>query len=142
MEDAFVYLKETMYKSITKNNFIIENNEDPLKNKKETIGKVVINLNKWREEKIQDKLEHWMLLHKNCKEGLFIYGTQPLLNLVFYNNFEMIDIKWNFYKLGHGNETITNDVIKKMKILHWEGSKKTWLKNGYYKQHWTKYKVI
>jgi len=107
-------------------------------------GMLVINLNKWREEKIQDKLEHWMLLHKNnvYKEGLFTYGTQPLLNLVFYNNFEKIDPKWNFYRLGHGNETAPDELIKKMKILHWAGSRKPWLRSGYYKQYWQKYKVV
>tara|TARA_Y100000590_G_scaffold14063_2_gene16883 strand:- start:4265 stop:5167 length:903 start_codon:yes stop_codon:yes gene_type:complete len=102
-------------------------------------GVFCTSLKYWRNVGIKDKIIEIMKQHKNSKNGLFNLGTQPILNIAFVNNFQILDKSWNTGGLGYKN--VSNDLISKAKILHWTGKEKPWLPNGRYKQIWEKYKV-
>ncbi len=87
-------------------------------------GLFITSLNAWRVNAIEAKFQEWMLKHKESEDGLFTYGTQPLMNLVFYKNFHKFPIKWNYYKIGYYN--YSDDYVKGLKLLHYAGSKKPW----------------
>lgn len=105
-------------------------------------GMFVTDLEKWRSNKIRENIEKWMTLHKNSKDknGLFTYGTQPVINLAFFNNYDKINPIWNFFTLGHV-PNINENIIKRQKILHWAGKMKPWISKGWYKKYWNKYEI-
>jgi lipopolysaccharide biosynthesis glycosyltransferase len=96
-------------------------------------------LNYWRENGIKNKIIKIMKDHKNSKKGLFKLGTQPILNIAFANNFQVLEKPWNTGGLGY--KKVSPDVINNAKILHWTGKQKPWLSNGRYKELWNKYKL-
>ena len=80
-----------------------------------------------------------MKAHKKSKKGLFKLGTQPILNIAFANNFQVLEKAWNTAGLGY--KKVSQQVINNAKILHWTGKQKPWLPNGRYKEIWNKYKL-
>ena len=103
-------------------------------------GVFYTSLNYWRENGIKDKIIEIMKKHKKSEKGLFKLGTQPILNIVFANNFQILDKCWNTGRLGFRN--VKTELINKAKILHWTGPQKPWLKNGRYKNLWEKYNLL
>lgn len=98
-------------------------------------GVYILNVKYWRDNNFTKKCEEIMIDHK--KNNLFNLGTQPIINLLYYNKCTNINKKWNITGLG------TNEIdINKLNagyILHWSGSKKPWLENGLNKEMWKKY---
>ncbi|MGH8065689.1 MAG: glycosyltransferase [Candidatus Entotheonellia bacterium] len=106
-------------------------------------GVYVTRLQGWEEQRILSQLEHWMVLHKNDPKGFFELGTQPLLNLVFYQDYEHLPPEWNVTGLGdQGPATLAKTTLEAAKILHWKGSHKPWLPNGYFKELWNPYDLL
>lgn len=102
-------------------------------------GVYCTSLNYWRKNRIKRKIIEIMKTHKKSKVGLFDLGTQPILNIVFTNNFQILENTWNTGGLGY--KKLNPDKINNAKILHWTGSQKPWLPNGRYKEIWNKYKL-
>jgi lipopolysaccharide biosynthesis glycosyltransferase len=103
-------------------------------------GVYFTSLQYWRDNNIKEKIIEIMKKHKNSEKGLFKLGTQPILNIVFANNFNILKYCWNTGGLGYKN--IPYEKIRKAKILHWTGNQKPWLKNGRYKNLWEKYNLM
>lgn len=103
-------------------------------------GVFYTSLNYWRENNLKDKIIEIMKAHKKSKKGLFKLGTQPILNIVFANNFQILEKKWNTAGLGY--KKVNPESINKAKILHWTGKQKPWLENGRYKNLWNKYNLM
>ena len=102
-------------------------------------GVFCTSLNYWRQNEIKRKIIKIMKEHKKSKKGLFRLGTQPILNIVFANNFQILEKTWNTGGLGY--KKISQREINEAKILHWTGKQKPWLQNGMYKELWNKYKL-
>lgn len=90
-------------------------------------GLFCTSLKRWNEHKVTSKLEHIMMLHKNSKDGLYEFGTQSAMNIVFNEYFEEIDRNWNVTLKSY----MTKEYIdKNIKCIHWTGSKKPWKRCG------------
>ena len=101
-------------------------------------GFLLINFEHWRANNVTQALEYVMKRHK--KRTLFNGGTQPILNLVFYQQcFHMYNF-WNRTGLGW-KEDMSPVRLKEKWILHWTGKRKPWLENGLYKEFWEKYRI-
>jgi len=72
-----------------------------------------------------------------AKQGLFLLGTQPIMNIMF-PHFVELPLQWNSTGLG-GNPRLEKKYLDAAKILHWNGARKPWLNNGLYKQLWSPY---
>jgi lipopolysaccharide biosynthesis glycosyltransferase len=106
-------------------------------------GVYVTRLRAWEERGILPQIERWMILHKNDPKGLFELGTQPLLNLVFYRDYEYLPPEWNVIGPGdHGPAPLDKNLLETAKILHWKGSHKPWLPDGYFKDFWNPYDLL
>jgi lipopolysaccharide biosynthesis glycosyltransferase len=103
-------------------------------------GVYFTSLQYWRKNGVKDKIIEIMKKHKKSEKGLFKLGTQPILNIVFANNFQILDKSWNTEGLGY--KKVKPEIINKAKILHWTGKQKPWLKNGRYKNLWEKYNFM
>ncbi len=102
-------------------------------------GVYCTSLNYWRHNGIKRKIIQIMKSHKKSKKGLFRLGTQPILNIAFANNFQVLEKAWNTGGLGY--KKVSPYEINNAKILHWTGKQKPWLANGRYKEIWNKYKL-
>jgi lipopolysaccharide biosynthesis glycosyltransferase len=90
-------------------------------------GLFVTSLKRWEETNTTEKLLEIMVEHKKSKEGLYKFGTQSALNYVFHNNYENIYRNWNVtVDKNMSNNYINNEI----KVIHYTGSKKPWLKCG------------
>lgn len=112
-------LDEPKWAGFSPNCDLIDQNEDNF-----NAGLFITSLNAWRREGIEEQFLDWMLKHKESKDGLFKYGTQPLMNLVFYKKFYKFPIEWNYYKIGYYE--YTDDYVKSLKLLHYAGGNKPW----------------
>ena len=76
-----------------------------------------LNLKKWRDKKLIDEVLYWM--KANAEHKFWKLGTQPLMYVVCYNEWESVDHHWNFYGFGEPNckRISTSDAY----ILHWSG---------------------
>jgi lipopolysaccharide biosynthesis glycosyltransferase len=102
-------------------------------------GMYITSLEFWRKNNLKKKCLDLMKLHKNTKGGLFYLGTQPILNIIFHEELDVVDNSWNTE--GLGDRKVNLKKIKNAKILHWTGKQKPWLPNGRYKKLWRKYKL-
>ncbi len=86
-------------------------------------GVMLINLKKWREENIQDKLFGFA----NENRSIILWQDQDVFNLVFKNNIKPLPHKWN-YQIDHDQKH--KQVLQKdteINILHFAGRFKPWL---------------
>ena len=102
-------------------------------------GIFITSLANWRQNNIEDQLLYWM--KENKEHSLFNLGTQPILNITFINKVKYIDSRWNTLGLG-GNTRLRRKYLNNGKILHWNGARKWWNKDGLYKHYGEKYNVI
>lgn len=101
-------------------------------------GVYVYDLNWWRNNKVTNLCEN--LIKKNKEVPLYRLGTQPLLNILYYNKVKGINVKYNQGELGW-RHNMDEEYLKSCYILHWTGPCKPWLQNGLYKKLWEKYKI-
>ena len=103
-------------------------------------GLYITSLNYWRNNNLKYKIIEIMKKHKNSKKGLFRLGTQPILNIIFHNNFKEIPKEWNTTGLGY--KKVKSNLINNAKGIHWTGQYKAWNKNGRYKELWEPYNLL
>lgn len=103
-------------------------------------GLYITSLKYWKENNLKFKAIELMKQHKKSKTGLFKLGTQPILNILFHDNFTKINEAWNTGGLGY--KKVDNNKIKNAKGLHWTGPKKPWKKDGLYKELWEPYNLL
>lgn len=87
-------------------------------------GVLIINLQLWREQKIQEKLVNKMKAISN----LIIHWDQDVMNSYFNGNYKELDKSLNF------DSSDFNDVNDDVKILHYIGSNKPWYMSGLFNQ--------
>lgn len=97
-------------------------------------GVYVTDLSRWPEHRVLERLEGWIERHRSALED-FYFGTQSILNLTFYRDFQPLPAEWNVQPLGWYDD-IPEETLRKGKILHWSGKRKPWLADGLYKEHW------
>lgn len=98
-------------------------------------GIYVTELSRWRRS--VPMLEHWMKVHREAMDS-FVFGTQPIMNLAFYRNLELLPAEWNVRPLGY-REDFPEETLRDAKILHWAGERKPWKADGLYKEYWQPY---
>lgn len=89
----------------------------------------------WKKHNITNKCIDIMKRHKESKQGLFKHGTQPILNMIFKDNYTELNPLWNVTGLGHNNN-ISKDILDNAYILHWTGKNKP-IKNSF--KHYSNY---
>ena len=102
-------------------------------------GVYVTDLGEWNRRSILPHIRLIMLAHKEAQNPLFGFGTQPILNLIFYESFYKLAPSWNFVDLGCRPHLDRNPAFHTAKILHWSGLQKPWLREGLYQRHWRPY---
>lgn len=100
-------------------------------------GVYILNFDYWRSNNLTKKCEEIMIQHKQKK--LFKLGTQPIINILFYNNCTNINKRWNI--TGLGSKIMDSKYLENGYILHWTGSKKPWLIDGLNKSFWNTYNI-
>jgi lipopolysaccharide biosynthesis glycosyltransferase len=100
-------------------------------------GVYVTDLSRWQERRVLEKLENWVRIHRQALEA-FYFGTQSIMNLAFYREFQQLPAGWNVQPMGW-YEDIPAEKIRNGKLLHWSGKKKPWLPEGLYKEYWIEY---
>ena len=53
-----------------------------------------INLQLWKEKRVTEEVEYWM--RENKRSPLWQYGTQPLMLITLYQEWDYLDPRWNF----------------------------------------------
>jgi lipopolysaccharide biosynthesis glycosyltransferase len=105
-------------------------------------GVFAARLAKWREKDVVSRFEHWMDLWSNVQEelaeSLFYFGSQAVMVLVFYEDFQPLSRKWNYNGLGW-RETLPETELREAGILHWTGLRKPWTPQGLHKEYWREY---
>ena len=102
-------------------------------------GIYMTDLFRWKSKNIIQKIKDIMTKNKKSKEKLYRFATQPILNIIFYNEYEVFDNSWNRTDLGANNRMNYESYFKNYNVLHWSGLSKPWNNDGYYKWHWTRY---
>jgi len=100
-------------------------------------GVYILNFCYWRNNNLTKECEKLMIKHKTTP--LFKLGTQPIINILFYEQCKNIDKKWN--RTGLGSDEYSIEKLKAQYILHWTGPKKPWFHDGLNKAIWEKYKI-
>ena len=90
----------------------------------------------WRNKQYTKKCEN--ILKLQLIKNIMSDGTQPLINLLFYDKTINIDHRWNTAGAGW-NSGITEESIQNAYIIHWSGRQKPWLSIGLWKKYWNKY---
>ena len=107
----------------------------PITGKGFNTGFYLINLKLWKKNNYINQVEQ--LIIKNKKNKLFNLGTQPILNLIYYQKCTPIDKKWNL--TGLGSSIYPESKLNNAYILHWSGPHKPWNEDGFNKERWEKY---
>jgi alpha-1,4-galacturonosyltransferase len=102
-------------------------------------GVFVTDLSRWQKQEVLEKLEGWIKIHRQALEE-FYFGTQSIMNLAFYRDFQQLPPGWNVQPMGW-HDDIPERTLQNGKILHWAGKRKPWLADGLYKEYWIDYAV-
>mmetsp|Transcript_1741 Transcript_1741/g.5608 ORF Transcript_1741/g.5608 Transcript_1741/m.5608 type:complete len:782 (-) Transcript_1741:43-2388(-) len=107
------------------------------------VGVIAVNLQRWKEQRVAERVEGFVAQHNKCGGKLWVGGSQPPLLLAFLDrpegvpeDFIVFDAAWNAGDLGWR----TNLAVSKLRhkyVLHWNGSRKPWQKDGLYRELWT-----
>ncbi|KAL6573655.1 putative galacturonosyltransferase-like 3 [Orobanche hederae] len=91
-------------------------------------GVMVMDLTKWRNQGLTQKLEYWMRIQK--RHRIYELGSLPPFLLVFAGNVEGVEHGWNQHGLGGDNlEGLCRDLHPgPVSLLHWSGKGKPWLR--------------
>jgi len=100
-------------------------------------GIYVTDLAAWEEKGILEKLEGWIEVHRRSLAD-FVFGTQSIMNLAFYRDFQPLPPEWNVRPLGN-DAAIPERTLRTAKILHWAGRRKPWRADGLYRDYWLPY---
>lgn len=97
-------------------------------------GVFVMNLRRWRDDRIVDEALYWM--EAGRKEHLWNLGTQPIMLLALYEKWQHLPRTWNHFGLGVSQEknhqagwwSIAK--VTEGSILHFNGPLKPWSNNA------------
>jgi len=105
----------------------------PRESKYFNAGVLLINLKKWREERVKNKIIDFI---KNNSSKIKFCSQDPL-NAIFHDKWLPIDLKWNFqtYHLTYPNLKNINPAI-----IHYTGRKKPWKTEHLLKDEYFKYR--
>lgn len=105
----------------------------PKESKYFNAGVLLINVQKWREEKIKNKIMEFI---KTNAASIKFYSQDPL-NAVLYDKWHQLDVKWNFQ-----TEYLKYSQFKHIKpaIIHYTGGKKPWITDHPLGEEYYKYK--
>ncbi|XP_024981439.1 probable galacturonosyltransferase 7 isoform X1 [Cynara cardunculus var. scolymus] len=103
-------------------------------------GLTIIDLVRWKEQDVTRTYES-LVLQRLSKEGKETEAARLRATLLTFQGLLVaLDDGWVVSGLGH-NYGISNEVIKKAAVLHFNGNMKPWLELGIpsYKAHWRKF---
>jgi lipopolysaccharide biosynthesis glycosyltransferase len=90
---------------------------------------LIVNFSYWKNNNITKKCED--IFYENEIQKLHNgVLTQPILNIIFYDKYEIIQDEWNFVPSEH-----TQNDIKNAKAIHWAGNIKPWFPHNKNKLH-------
>ena len=81
-------------------------------------GVLGINLDKWRRKNVTKEVIFWM--SENREKGLWQLGTQPLVYVIGYGDWEFVQWRWNVDSLGIF-KSVSSKNASEAYILHWNG---------------------
>lgn len=97
-------------------------------------GVLLADLGWWAAHNATGRLEGWM--RQNCERRLYELGSQPPLDLVWpAGAYTRLDQRWNVRTLGW-NPSVPRDKLDAAWLLHWNGPRKPWLRDGMYRAWW------
>jgi predicted transcriptional regulator len=103
-------------------------------------GLYYVDCNYWVENRYEEKFKQYMIKHKQSVNPLFTLGTQPIINILYFNNYGYLDTKYNVMDLGWKKDLDKKNINNGI-VLHWNGENKGWNETNVYKQYWEKYKI-
>ena len=99
-------------------------------------GVYVQHLKRWEEENVTEEILHWVKANREKK--LFEFSFNPPFLLGLRGRVESLRPQWNL--LGFGDGVVQkNSILEKGEILHWTGTRKPWIPDGYFKHLWLPY---
>eukprot|EP00434_Breviolum_minutum_P032025 symbB.v1.2.028321.t1/scaffold2879.1/size76250/3 len=105
-------------------------------------GVFVVNLQRWRDQHVAERIEELVEQHNQCGGELWV-GSQVPLNLAFLNpkqgqekDYIAVPADWNYAGLGGVLQGIDGSKFLSKKVLHWSGSLKPWKSDGLFKEIW------
>jgi len=120
---AAIPIKLTEYDKIIKNNKII-NNKDYIYNDKIfyfNAGVTLLDFRYWKKNNLFEKFNSILINNNNnIKEHLYLFYSQGILNILFYNKYKYIDKKYNCVHSDQYLDPINIDLDKPV-ILHYNG---------------------
>lgn len=89
-------------------------------------GVMVIDLVRWRQEKLTEAIERWMRVQKSKR--IYDLGSLPPFLLVFAGDVEPVEHRWNQHGLGGDNLEGRCRGLHPgpVSLLHWSGKGKPW----------------
>ncbi|KAK3277282.1 hypothetical protein CYMTET_14700 [Cymbomonas tetramitiformis] len=105
-------------------------------------GVMLVNLDAWRHNKIENKIEHWMNIQHNVMR-IYELGSLPPMLLALAGDVEPIPNSWNKHDLGGPCREFN---VEAANIMHWSGDGKPWRRLGQkyeceFDREWEKYDV-
>jgi lipopolysaccharide biosynthesis glycosyltransferase len=85
-------------------------------------GVTLIDFNYFEKHKILEEFNNIVIQNKNAIENLYLFYTQGILNILFYNKYTHFDKKYN-YVLSDAWNDVNNTELKDMIILHYNGGR-------------------
>ncbi|KAB5544000.1 hypothetical protein DKX38_012112 [Salix brachista] len=91
-------------------------------------GVMVVDVEKWRQGGITQKVEEWMTVQK--QKRIYHLGSLPPFLLVLAGNIKGVDHRWNQHGLGGDNMEGKCRSLHPgpISLLHWSGKGKPWLR--------------
>ncbi|KAL6042265.1 hypothetical protein QOT17_024524 [Balamuthia mandrillaris] len=103
-------------------------------------GVFVADLQKWRKRRVEEEFLWWIEI-RSKKETLWKFATQPLIWVVFHQQWVRLGEEWNVIDLGWDKTAASKRKLKAAKVLHWNGAKKPWMESAFasYQNIWKQY---
>merc|ERR1719198_2764778 len=129
------YLQEDLLKNLLEDRFKVDYDMDA---DSFNDGVIVINLKRWREERVQEALLWLMQQHGDSPTGLWKYGTQPIMMLLgTAYGYQRLPSHHCYGDLGF--RYAEPQRVAQAVFLHFNGEKKPWKQDGINKHLWEPY---
>lgn len=98
-------------------------------------GVLLIDVEQWRTRQVHKEFEFWM--RANARHKLYALGTNPVLLMTFYDQWEHLDRQWQMENLfdtngkADGSDKINAFTGCDVGIMHWNGNRKPWTRDTY-----------
>lgn len=86
-------------------------------------GVTLLNFKYWSDNNLFKQFHKIMIKNKNSPEHLYLFYTQGILNILFYNNYKLIDPKYNcvLTEMYLEKKKYKNKIVDDCAILHFNG---------------------